>query len=174
MIDHLICRCTVRRKSPLPVLLSALLLVIGFSVRIAFPRTGWWALLAFGGGAAITAGLYLAVRYLAKRYTYTLEQRTDGRIDFTVTEQNFLRQTTVCRISTEQIVSLSASRRCKRPPSGCRLYHYCADIRPKDACLLTVNETDGSAAVIRFTPDENFKKVLVLLVPSKKDGEISD
>ena len=173
MIDHLICRSVAERKSRLPVLLSAVLLVLGFAVRIAFPRTGWGALLAFCGGAAVTAGLYLAVRYLARRYIYTLEQMTDGRIDLAVQEQNFLRQTTVCRISIDQICSLSEAKKTKRP-RGSRIYHYCADIRPKNAILLTVIESNGETAHIRFTPDEAFRNTLSLFIPSKKDGEIFD
>ncbi len=173
MTDQLICRSTAVRKSPVPVLLSALLLTLGFAARIAFPRNGWWALLSFGGGLALTAGLYLAARYLVRRYVYTLAQKDDGQIDFTVTEQNYLRRTTVCRISAAHMLSLQFPTPKKRL-RGCRVYHYCADIRPRNACLLTVWDGEGKTAVIRFTPDENFRRTLAMLVPSKKDEEISD
>lgn len=173
MIDSILCCCTVSRRSPTPAFLSGGLLAVGLALWAASPRTGWGVLLQLTGAFAVTAGLYVAIRWLARGYTYTLEQHDSGRIDFVVTEKNGRRQTTVCCISTEDIWDLHTPAPKERPPKGCRIYHYCADLRPRNACLLTVCEGEETV-ILRFTPDAAFHAALALLVPSKKDADLRD
>lgn len=149
------------------VLLSAGLIAAGLGLWMGLPTTGLWSLLRAISLAAVTAGLYVALRWCFRSYIYTLEQHEDGHIDLAITEQNGRRQVTVCRVSTAEMVSLVPAPR--KLPAVPR-YHYCNSPRPRDAFLLTLGESQGSARIL-FTPDVAMQKLLLSLLP-RENGEI--
>ena len=169
MIERILCRFTPPTKRRMPILLSALLLTLGFAVWIAAPQTGLWTLLRLAAIAALTAGLYIAVRWCFRSYTYTLEQHESGQFDFVVTEQNGRRQITVCRIAADDLLSLrKIDRKEKRTAIPARRYGYCNTPRPKAACLLTLRDANGEAAIL-FTPDEAMFGLLNALLPKRDE-----
>ena len=97
------------------VLLSAGLIAAGLGLWMGLPTTGLWSLLRAISLAAVTAGLYVALRWCLRSYIYTLEQHEDGHIDLAITEQNGRRQITVCRVSTAEMEAFFGSK-----PSGRR------------------------------------------------------
>ena len=168
MIERTLCRCTPPLPRRLPtLLLSAGLIALGLGLWIGLPATGLWSLLRAISLAAVTAGLYVALRWCFRSYVYTLEQHEDGHIDLAVTEQNGRRQVTVCRVSTAEMVSLVPAP--GKLPAGPR-YHYCNSPRPRNAFLLTLDESHDSARIL-FTPDAAMQKLLLSLLP-RENGEI--
>ena len=164
MIERVLCRCTPRRKNRAPVLLAGLLLTAGFAVWLCTPQTGWWALARFGALLPIGGGLYLAMRWLARRYSYSIEQHECGQVDFVVTEQNGYRQSTVCRVSLDAVTALRPTRKGEKLPRP--VYRYVNEPRPKQTYLLIFADA-ADAVTLCFTPDEPMQRLLALLCPAK-------
>lgn len=166
MIDRTLCRCTPSRDGRLPTAAAALLLTAGFALWIALPATGLWVLGRIGAIGLITAGLYLALRWLARVYTYSLEQYENGQIDFVVIEQNGCRCTTVCRVALDTVTAITEQNGRRPRPRGV-IYHYLNAPRPKSACILTCADPNGDR-LIRITPDADFLRLLVMLSSVEK------
>lgn len=168
MIDRVLYRCIAPRAPRTPAILAGVLLTVGLTLWVGAPRTGWWAMIRFAAIAAITGGLYVAVRWLARGYIYTLEQHDDGHVDFVVTEQNGRRQVTVCRVSTGELTGLRLLAKGERPPRpapGRRVYHYCAAMRPDHAALLILHDGEGES-ILHFTPDDGLSSLLRTMIPA--------
>lgn len=169
MIERILCRCIPKTNLRPPAIISGSLLAAGLLLWLASPHTGWGALARFGGLLLLTAGLYVALRFLLRSYSYTLEQHDSGCIDFVVTELTGRRQITVCRVSLDEISGFRPLARGEKPPRGgaeLRVYHYCIPLRPRNLYLLTLDTSCGRA-LIRFTPDEAMCAWLFRLLPEE-------
>lgn len=172
MIDRTLCRYTPPRNGRLPTAISAVLLVGGFALWGALPKHGLWALARMGAILPITAGVYLAMRWLARIYTYSLEQHENVRVDFVVTEQNGFRCAAVCRIALDTITAVTQQSR-RRPRFRGKMYHYLNAPHPKKAWILTFADPDGDR-YIRITPNKDFLRLLMMLSPIEKSREFFD
>ena len=172
MIDRTLCRCTPPHDGRLPTAAAALLLTAGFALWLALPATGLWVLGRIGAIGLITAGLYLALRWLARVYTYSLEQHENGQIDFVVTEQNGRRCTTVCRVALDTVTAITEQIGGHPRPRGIT-YHYLNAPRPSSACILTCADPNGDRH-IRITPDTDLLRLLTMLGPAKKSEDFYD
>ena len=173
MTDRILYRCVARHSTRTPAAAAGLLLAAGLTLWIAAPRTGLWALVRLAAVGAITGGLYITVRWLAREYIYTLEQQDNGQIDFVVTEQNGRRQITVCRVSADTLTELrplAKGERIPKPTKNRRVYHYCADLRPANAALLTLRDGDGEA-ILHFAPDDGLFRLLAERIPTADSGD---
>lgn len=172
MIERTLCRCTPPRDGRLPTAAAALLLAVGFALWIGLPETGLWALARAGAILPIASGLYLAMRWLARVYTYSLEQHENGQIDFVVTEQNGRRRTAVCRIALDAVTAITAQKGNRPRPRGIT-YHYLNAPRPKSACILTCADPDGDRH-IRITPSRELLRLLTMLSRAEKSKDFLD
>ena len=170
MIERVLCRCEPPRKTRTVTLLSGLLAACGAVLWIVSPYLGLLGLWRILGMLLICAGLYLVLRFVLHGYIYALEQHTDGRIDFSVTEQSGRRQVTVCRIDFADVTAIETFSRGKKPPApeaGRRVYHYCAEFRPAVLTVLSVRDADGESS-IRICPDAAFVTALDRLFGEKE------
>lgn len=167
MIDRTLCRCTPPRDGRLPTAAAALLLVVGFALWLALPGNGLWMIGRIGAVGLIAVGLCLAMRWLARVYTYSLEQQDSGQIDFVVAEQNGRRCTIVCRVALETITAIAqpAPRRVRGT-----VYAYLNAPFPPSTCLLTCSDPDGER-FLRITPDAELLRLLMMLSAAKKGEE---
>ena len=147
--------------------MSAVLLTLGLALWTALPAAGPGALARIGGLIPFAAGLLLAMRWLARTYTYTLEMHEDGSIDFVITERLGRRVHVVCRVDSAQLLSavpLPHGREGRAAARGA--YRYVNAPRPSAAWVLTVRAPDGGEGErILFTPDARFCTALTALLP---------
>lgn len=170
MIDRTLCRYTPPRGGRLCVAAAAVLLAVGLALWAGLPGTGLWLLARVGALLPVAAGLWLAVRWLARRYTYSLEQQESGQIDFVVTEQNGYRCTVVCRVALETVTAIRQQTKGK-PRTPRRSFQYLNAPRPKSALLLTCTDPGGEYS-LRITPNPELHRLLTLLTRAENDQNI--
>ncbi len=169
MIERTLCRYTPPTKGRLPTALAAFCLAVGFAAWVALPAVGWWTLGRIGAALLIAAGCGLAMRWLARCYTYTLEQHENGAVDFVVTVEQGRRRATACRISCEQITAVAPTPEKRRQRLRARTYVYCNAPFPRQSVTLVVRDGDGVQAV-RITPSEEMARLLRLLCGGAGDA----
>lgn len=162
MVERTLCRYTPPCEGRLPTALAALCLASGLALWVALPEGGWWVLARIGASLLIATGLGLAMRWLARCYTYTLEQHETGAIDLVVTTQQGRRRATACRISTEQITAVAETKKRARKSPRPRTYTYANRPFPRKSVTLTLRDGDATVC-LRLTPSEEMTHLLRML-----------
>ena len=103
---------------------------------------------------AFAAAFIVTDRYLFTSYTYIIDQKDDGSVDFIVSELHFKKHRTVCRIAVGEIAAISRIEKGKKPalPKKTRIFNYQAELFSQSYHLLRVENTDGEF-FIKFSPD---------------------
>ena len=161
MIDRTLCRCTPPRDGRLPTVAAAVLLTVGLALWLFLPATGLWVLGRLAAIGCITAGLYLALRWLARVYTYSLEQHESGQVDFVVTEQNGRRCATVCRVALDTVTAVTPQPPGAAKPHG-RRYVYYNSPRPCGVVVLTCTDGEDEQQLC-ITPTDELLRLLTML-----------
>ena len=170
MIDRVLCVDTPPRGGRQMTVAAALLLTAGLTLWVVLPTTGLWVLGRIGAIGLITAGLYLALRWLARIYTYRLEQHENGQIDFVVIEQNGRRCTTVCRVGLDTVTRLPGDTPAKQRGA---LYRYFNAPRPAGICVLCSADPDGMR-YLHITPGAEMHRLLTMLCPVGNGEDFSE
>lgn len=136
---------------------AAALLLVTFAVPDV-PFRWVFQIVAVG---LFTAAVFLVTRYITKQFTYRLIKSDEGGTDFTVTESasGGKRPITVCRIGTEEVVSVrlldmadgGESERFWNETKKKRgkIFDYCPDFHPVQSMLVTVRE-GGELLMLRL------------------------
>lgn len=115
----------------------------------------------------LVGAVLVVTRYVMRRYTCRLEPNQKGSVDLVIEEHYGKRNTVVCRIYANQIVSLvrrtgqtwkeSAGKR-----KGKRMYHYTASFSDPERVLAQVrSEEEGEEDFfLEFAANEAFFKML--------------
>lgn len=114
----------------------------------------------------LVGAVLIVTRYVMRRYTCRLEERSNGTIDFVVVEHYGKKDTVVCRIYAQQI--LSATRRTKQSwkenaakRKGKRVYHYTASFSDPERVFAEVRTEEGEETFfLEFAANEEFLKLL--------------
>ena len=170
MIDRVLCVDTPRRGGRLLTVAAALLLTAGLTLWVRLPAAGLWMLGRIGALGLIAIGVYLAMRWLARVYTYRLEQNEGGQIDFVVIEQNGCRCTTVCRIGLDTVTVTPTSRRPR--PQG-KVHRYINAPRPASNCMLCCADPMGEY-YLHITPCAEMLRLLTMLCPVEGREDFSE
>ncbi len=153
-----------RREKILCAILAALTVL--FLLPTYHPQTPYRVLFHMGALAALTAALLVAIRYLARDYTYSVEAADNGSEipDLVITERYARRISVVCRISVSEIEAITPltkqSREQLRETVGTLpTYTYTAQMGMDHQYLLTV-QTGESHFFLRILADEGLKNAM--------------
>ena len=140
-----------KREKTVAFLTSGLaVLLFGFSQIPSVPFPVVYQLLAL---ASITVAILFATQYLMRRYTYRIEVREgageETAPDLVVTEYYGRRVSVVCRISVDDIESVTRvtaenRRELAAREKGLHGYSYCGEWRAENCYLLCVRHEDAT------------------------------
>ncbi len=149
-----------KREKTVTFLTSGLaVLLFGFSQIPNIPYPVIYQLLALG---AATVAILFTTQYLMRRYVYRVEPREgadeNAPLDLVVTEYYGRRVSVVCRISVEDIESVTRvtagnRRELAAREKGRQGFHYCGEWRAENCYLLCVRHEDA-AFFLRILADE--------------------
>lgn len=123
---------------------------------------------------AFTAGIFIATRFLAKSFLYSIVQTGDETLDFTVCEitNGGKSQITVCRVALKNIQEAYSVNRTEKESvsrekeiiraakrNGIKIFNYCPDINPTKYCII-LGEECGEKFLVKITPDDTIVKYL--------------
>jgi hypothetical protein len=117
--------------------------------------------------SVMTAAILVCVRYLFRSYAYRIEPCEDG-YELVVLELSKRGSVVVCRLSMNALLSVEpwsdASVKEKRAQRSIKIYNYCVDISPADACLLSFADSTYSASntpiCLKIQCNDEFKTTL--------------
>ena len=149
-----------KREKTVTFLTSGLaVLLFGFSQIPSIPYPVIYQLLAL---ASITVAILFTTQYLMRRYTYRIEPREGAEenapLDLVITEYYGRRVSVVCRISVEEIESVTHvtaenRRELAAREKGRQGFGYCGEWRAENCYLLSVCH-EGTAFTLRILADE--------------------
>ncbi|MEE0969181.1 MAG: hypothetical protein U0M06_07435 [Clostridia bacterium] len=132
------------------------------------------------GFAALSIAILMTVRYLVRRYVYSIQKSGDNDYDFTVHEISGKTSKAVCRISMDEISDFIYSHDGKIPlpyrgKNGRDIlrFDYCQDFMPKNAYYLYANLKEGKVC-IKFSPDSKLAEIIESLRPKEYDFKKSE
>lgn len=137
----------IREKILLSVSLVFAAALFGAGCVPAIPLPAVWQFFCV---CFLTVAIVVVGRYLMRDYVYRIEpsENEPTETDFVITERYGRRSTVVCRIALSEI--RRAERATKETlqafsaeKKNGRVYHYTAEMKPRDLCLLTVENGDG-------------------------------
>ena len=123
---------------------------------------------------ALTGGTFIATRFLAKSFVYSLNQDDNASLDLYVTEitNGGKKQITVCRISLRGIsesyqinktakesVATEQTLIKKAKQDRVHIYNYCPDINPVKYSII-IGEECGEKYLIKIAADEKLQEYL--------------
>lgn len=105
--------------------------------------------------------IQIMTRFVIMRYLYRIAPYEDGNVDLEIyAYRGGSKMQLVCRIGLEEITAATPLTEANRkPPKGMRRYNYCPDIRPTEALVLSITNTDGDCEVV-LSPDEKMTAIL--------------
>lgn len=122
---------------------------------------------------AFTAGIFIATRFLAKSFLYSVVQQNES-LDFTVCEitNGGRSQITVCRVAVKNIEGAYIINRTKNDSIAIekeiikaakhdrrKIFNYCPDINPTTYCII-LGEECGEKFLVKLTPDQTLCEYL--------------
>ncbi len=147
-------RATQKSKRPAALFFCALVIVgmVLFMFSSAVPR--FPALFQFGGVLLITAGVYVATRYVAVSFIYTVQSRGEDEtdpmfLDFCVTKVQGNRSWDLCRLALSDLVSVTAEDGSKKKDGKpVAIYNYCDTLFSKERTRLLFADGEELFAIV--------------------------
>ena len=160
--------CAVPKRKERWLTWSAGMLGLAFFALSQIPNSLFPGVFRLLGLCHLIAFFVLLFSYVLLRYIYCIEPREGGYAedapDFVILQQQGKRTVTVCRISVNDIVSVTHVTADNRKPlererQGVRVYHYVDRIRPDNLYLLTVRDGEHEYD-LRILADERLLSYL--------------
>ncbi len=144
------------------LLSGAALFMLSTANLISLP---WLAQIS--GIILLTAAIYIASVYLLRQYTFIIEKsniENDDGYDFVITERKNNRDVTVCRLGTEEIISVRVvtpqnKKAVEKERKSMSRYMYDTQFAPSRQIEI-VSVYDGEKLSILITYDENLLEIL--------------
>ena len=105
-----------------------------------------------------TLSVLFLTRFVFKTFTLRVFANERGEYDFTVTENYGRTNTTVCRVSLDNIEKVCLGR---------KIFSYCPDVFPDVQCWVFVTECD-EPLLLKISPDEKMLSILRAAADQKK------
>ncbi len=151
------------RRLPFTAVLICTALGIALFLPIA-DNTSLLLWLRTAGLWAFFAAFVIADKFLFTSFSYTVTE--DG--DLVIDELRFRRHRTVCRISLDDIDSMSYVKKGDKsvPRRGPRVYNYRAELPTRALTLLRGEDSDGEF-FIKFAPDAKLTDIIGTFLSQK-------
>lgn len=136
------------------MLAAVLLVVAGFMNRFSVLVQSLAILL-------LLPAIYITGKFLIMRYLYRVNVNEDGSVDFDVfSYRGGTKMQLICRLYLWEITEVrELCEENRRPAKSVPRYAYCADMSPKRALVLSVNNEDGACEVL-ISYDEKLAELL--------------
>ena len=123
---------------------------------------------------ALTGAVFVATRYLAKSFVYSVNQNSENSLDLDILEitNGGKKQITVCRIFINNITEYHQINKTdkysvnteqtlikKAKQDRVKIFNYCPDINPVNYSII-IGEECGEKFLIKLTPDETLCEYL--------------
>ncbi len=118
------------------------------------------------GVAILIPAIQLVAKYLVVQYLYRVCVREDGGVDLEIfVYRGGAKMQLVCCVGLDEITAaVPLTKQSRRAAEGRKRYHYCMDLAPERALVLSVTNADGECEVL-LAPDE---RMCELLTPKKE------
>lgn len=113
------------------------------------------------GVAALIPAIQLVAKYLVVQYLYRVTIREDGGVDLEVfLYRGGAKMQLVCCVGLEEITAaVPLGPQNRKAAEGKKRYHYCMDLAPERALVLSITNYDGECEVL-LAPDERMCELL--------------
>lgn len=102
-------------------------------------------------------GFLVLERYVLTVFTYTVKDCPEC-VELVITETRLKKQKTVCRVTSDNFVSLTEKGKAKRQ-KGTKRYNYCPELCGSKRHILCVEDGDGRSDII-FRPDSKIIEII--------------
>lgn len=161
-----------KRENNKAIHLIFLMLIGGFlllALTAALPALPFRWVFQLLGIACLAVAIYTYTRYITRRFSYAVVQKSDGTYDLTVTEWQRKSRVTVCRLSLdgiERVERVEYADRDRRDAlkkelraTGRKTFYYTVNLMPQSLCYVIATECGEPLAVI-IEPDERLMEML--------------
>ena len=119
-----------------------------------------------------TLSVLFLTRFFFKTFTLRVFANERGEYDFTVTENYGRTNTTVCRVSLDNIEKVCLCTKenlavLKKESKGRKIFSYCPDVFPDVQCWVFVTECD-EPLLLKISPDEKMLSILRAAADKKR------
>ena len=148
------------------------LLIIAATATFSLPYVG---ILQGLCALCFTLSILFLTRFVFKSFVLRVFLNERGEFDFTVTENYGKTNTTVCRVSLDNIEKVCVRTKenfetLKKESRGRRIFSYCPDLIPEIECWVFVTECE-EPLLLKISPDQTLLSILQTAAEQKKSWE---
>ena len=160
---------TSTAKKPKEILTVLTLFGLGIGVFYCsqIPSIPYPLLFQIGAVLLLTAAIYILFRFVLRRFTSRLELNEQGTVDFVVVEHYGNRNTVLCRVYANQILSAvrwskEAKKEFQPQRKGKRVYHFVGSFSAQNRILVEILEREdgGGSFFLELEADDAFLSLL--------------